>query len=49
MSVNAAEVNMPFRKADNSVIWHWCHNCFAWPRNDFRQREDKPQPGRYGN
>jgi hypothetical protein len=33
---------MPFRKADNSVIWHWCHNCSAWPRNDFRQREDKP-------
>ena len=33
---------MPFRKADSSVIWHWCYNCSAWPLNDFTQREDKP-------
>jgi hypothetical protein len=33
---------MPFRKADGSVIWHWCHNCSAWPPIDFKQRADKP-------
>jgi hypothetical protein len=33
---------MPYRKISGDVIWHWCHNCSAWPRNDFRQREDKP-------
>jgi hypothetical protein len=33
---------VPFRKADSSVIWHWCYNCTNWPLNDFTQREDKP-------
>lgn len=42
VSENATEVNVPFRKASTGVIWHWCHNCSAWPLSDFRQREDKP-------
>jgi hypothetical protein len=33
---------MPYRKSSSGVIWHWCHNCSAWPLKDFRQREDKP-------
>ena len=33
---------MPYRKTSGSVIWHWCHQCAAWPLNNFWQREDKP-------
>ncbi len=32
---------MPYRKVDNSLIWHWCHNCSGWPADHFRQREDR--------
>lgn len=35
-------INMPFRKSNSNVIWHWCRNCSDWPANDFEQREDKP-------
>jgi hypothetical protein len=33
---------MPYRRISSGVVWHWCHNCSAWPLKDFRQREDKP-------
>jgi hypothetical protein len=33
---------MPYRKTSGSVIWHWCHQCSAWPLNNFWQREDEP-------
>lgn len=33
---------MPYRRMSSGVTWHWCHNCPAWPRNDFRERQDKP-------
>lgn len=33
---------MPYRKISGELTWHWCHNCSAWPLNNFRQREDKP-------
>ena len=34
---------MPYRKRNDSDVWHWCYNCTQWPTADFTEGQTKPE------
>ena len=40
---------MLYRRRKSSDTWHWCQNCFNWPKKDYVQRNTKPTNGELCN